>query len=52
MTLLLTYQGYVLTERSSGGYRSVIDGRPFYFDSTAQFMQYINLITKGYAEKQ
>lgn len=45
MTILLTHKGYVLTERASGGYRSVIDGRPFFFDSVAQWMQYINLIT-------
>lgn len=45
MTVLLTYKGFVLTERESGGYRSVINGRPFFFDSTAQWMQYINLIT-------
>lgn len=44
MRTVLTYEGYLLSERDKGGYRSVIDGRPVYFDSTAQWMQYINLI--------
>jgi len=44
MRTVLTYEGYVLYERNLGGYRSDIDGRAVYFDSTAQWMQYINLI--------
>ena len=44
MTTLLTYEGYTLTDRASGGYRSVIDGKPVTFDSAAQWVEYINIL--------
>lgn len=42
MTAVLTYEGYTLTERPQGGWRSVIDGRLVNFDSAAQWVRYIN----------
>lgn len=44
MTAVLTYNGYALTERQSGGWQSVIDGKALDFDSASQWVQYINYL--------
>lgn len=44
MIAILTYEGYSLMERRSGGWLSVIDGESMVFDTAAQWYQYINLI--------
>ncbi len=46
MIAILTYEGYKLVERSSGGWRSVIDGEILNFDTAGQWYQYINLIKR------
>lgn len=42
MTAVLTYEGYILTERPQGGWRSIIDGEAISFDTAAQWVRYIN----------
>lgn len=42
MTVLLTYEGYTLTERAQGGYRSVIGHNVMDFDTAAQWKQFID----------
>lgn len=44
MNAILTYEGYRLEERRSGGWRSIIDGESINFDTAAQWYQYINII--------
>ena len=48
---LLTYEGYVLNGRQSGGYFSIIDGESLRFDSVAQWIQYVDFKT-GKNEKK
>ena len=45
MTAILTYEGYTLMERQSGGWRSVIGDKVINFDSAAQWVEYINNLT-------
>lgn len=52
MVAILTYEGYTLTERAQGGYRSVIDGETVSFDTASQWKQYIDLIIKGNGRKK
>lgn len=52
MTAILTYEGYTLTERAQGGYRSVIDGETVSFDTASQWKQYIDLIIKRNGRKK
>lgn len=42
MMVLLTYEGYTLTERAQGGYRSVIDSEVINFDTAIQWKQFID----------
>ena len=42
MTAILTYNGYLLTECQSGGWRSEIDGKKMDFDSIRQWREYID----------
>lgn len=43
---IITYKGYTLYSRESGGYMSIIDGESMLFDTTLQWVQYINLIKR------
>lgn len=48
---LLTYGGYVLTERAKGGYRSVIGSLELEFDTAAQWKKYIDRKNESRKEK-
>lgn len=41
---VLSYEGFVLYDRPTGGYRSDINGETILFDTASQWVQYINLI--------
>ena len=44
MAIVLTYLGYTLYDRPTGGYRCNIDGADVTFDTVSQWYQYIKLI--------
>lgn len=46
MTVIMTYEGYSLYARESGGYVSDIDGEIIRFDTASQWIQYIKLLKK------
>lgn len=43
---IITYEGYALYSRDTGGYTSVINGESMLFDTASQWVQYINLIKR------
>ena len=44
MTVILTYEGFTLVERKSGGYCSTINGKTIAFDTASQWKQYIDIV--------
>lgn len=46
MTVIMTYEGYALYARESGGYVSDIDGEIIRFGTASQWIEYIKKVLK------
>lgn len=44
MSVILTYEGFTLVEKESGGYFSTINGKTISFDTASQWKQYIDIV--------